>query len=148
MSAISGSLQEVGLDVSNVIDWTHRSRREKKPPSLSYWQQYVETDDWYLKKLLEDVPDDEMHAACFEEADLHLDAEEEEEEEDEESASEGESSEDHEFVPEADSSEHDEISSDTSEEWEDEFETSGTNDGTGNSSTEEDEEVLGSTEGK
>ena len=70
MSAISGSLQEVGLDVSNVIDWTHRSRREKKPPSLSYWQQFVETDDWYLKKLLEDVPDDEVHAACFDEADL------------------------------------------------------------------------------
>ena len=115
MSVISGSLQQqnVGLDVSNVIDWTNRSRREKKPPSLSYWQQFVETDDWYLKKLLEDVPDDEVYAACFDEEDLHLDAESDNEDEDEDDVS-GSGSEDQEFVPEADSDD-DEISSESTE---------------------------------
>ena len=65
MGTVSQSLQNLGLDVENVLNWTGRSKRERKPPALSYWQQFVETDDWYLRKLLEDVPPDEIDAACF-----------------------------------------------------------------------------------
>ena len=108
----------------------------------------METDDWYLKKLLEDVPDDEVHAACFDEEDLHLDAEDmsENENEDEDDVS------DQDFVPEADS-DHDEISSESTEEWEDELGTEDSGEeGTGGSTTEvddeDDEEVLGSAEGE
>mgnify|MGYP000850483589 FL=1 len=53
------------VDSSNVLSWTERPRRARKPPPASYWEEYVETDDWYLKKLLEDVPASELHAACF-----------------------------------------------------------------------------------
>ena len=55
------------VDVRNVINWDSRPRRARKPPPPSYWEEYVETDDWYLHKLVEDVPEDELHAACFDE---------------------------------------------------------------------------------
>jgi|TARA_Y100000389_G_scaffold79205_1_gene75924 hypothetical protein len=54
-----------GLDTGNVISWSARPQRIRKPPPKSYWEEYVETDEWYLSKLLEDVPADEVHAACF-----------------------------------------------------------------------------------
>ena len=55
------------VDGGNVISWATRPRRAKKPPPKTYWEEYVETDEWYLAKLLEDVPASEMHAACFDE---------------------------------------------------------------------------------
>jgi len=44
-----------------------RPRRVRRPPPPTYWEEFVETDQWYVKKLLEDIPPDEMHAACFDE---------------------------------------------------------------------------------
>ena len=54
------------LDVSNVSNWVGRPRRDCKKP-VRYWEEYVETDEWYLKKLVEDVPKEEMYAACVDE---------------------------------------------------------------------------------
>ena len=34
---------------------------------MRYWEEYVDTDDWYRKKLLEDVPAEEFQAACLDE---------------------------------------------------------------------------------
>jgi hypothetical protein len=45
---------------------TERPRRVIKKP-LTYWEEYVATDEWYVNALLEDVPDDEIHAACVDE---------------------------------------------------------------------------------
>jgi hypothetical protein len=56
-----------GLDVANVTEWNGRPRRQLKPPPKTYWEEYVETDDWYKKKLFEDIPDEEMWAACEDE---------------------------------------------------------------------------------
>ena len=44
-----------------------RPTRTRKPPPLTYWEEYVETDAWYLKKLVEDVPEEEMQAALYDE---------------------------------------------------------------------------------
>jgi hypothetical protein len=33
---------------------------------VTYWQEYVETDTWYLNELVADVPECELAAACFE----------------------------------------------------------------------------------
>ena len=44
-----------------------RPRRTPKPPPLSYWEEFVETDSWYLKKIVEDVPEEELHAALVDE---------------------------------------------------------------------------------
>lgn len=40
-----------------------RPRRALKPPPLTYWEEYVETDPWYRAKMLEDVPPEELWAA-------------------------------------------------------------------------------------
>ena len=49
-----------------MTEWNARLRpRDKlKRPPPTYWEEYVETDEWYRSALLEDIPDDEMHAAC------------------------------------------------------------------------------------
>lgn len=39
-----------------------RPKRVTKKP-LTYWEEYVATDTWYLKEMVSDVPDEEMHAA-------------------------------------------------------------------------------------
>ena len=44
-----------------------RPRRTIKPPPLTYWEEYVQTDQWYLKKIVEDVPTEELHAALHDE---------------------------------------------------------------------------------
>ena len=46
---------------------SQRPRRAPKPPPLSYWEEFVETDKWYLKKIVEDVPEEELHAALYDE---------------------------------------------------------------------------------
>ena len=74
-----------GLDLSNVSTWDGRPKRTRRPPPKTYWEEYVETDEWYLKKLVEDVPPEEMHAALVddeledagEEGDSELEVEEE-----------------------------------------------------------------------
>ena len=53
-----------GLSQENVTCWEGRPKRQRKAPQ-TYWQEYVETDTWYSEALLEDVPDEEIHAACY-----------------------------------------------------------------------------------
>jgi len=67
-----------GLHVTNMSDWHSRPKRTRAPPP-TYWDEYVATDAWYVNKLVEDVPAEEMHAACFDEEfedDVDSDAEE------------------------------------------------------------------------
>eukprot|EP00965_Chrysotila_dentata_P039014 1297042-Pleurochrysis_carterae.AAC.1 len=54
------------MDLTNVIDWGRRSVRARSAPER-YWDEYVAKDPWYVEKLLEDVPRDEVYAACFDE---------------------------------------------------------------------------------
>ena len=44
-----------------------RTRTHKPPPSPTFWQEYVETDDWYKEKMVEDVPKTERKAALIDE---------------------------------------------------------------------------------
>lgn len=52
-----------GLDVQNVTVWEGRPKRARTAAPKTYWEEFVETDTWYKKKLLEDIPPDEMWAA-------------------------------------------------------------------------------------
>lgn len=52
------------IDSSNVISWEGRPKRQRRAPA-TYWEEYVETDEWYHKELLGDVPPEEIEAACF-----------------------------------------------------------------------------------
>jgi hypothetical protein len=63
-----------------------RSRRAPK----RYWDEYVAKDDWYVHKLVEDVPADELHAAIVDE-NLSSDPESASEEEEVDTASDMES---------------------------------------------------------
>ena len=74
--------------MSNVINWNERSKRQRTGPPLTYWEEFVATDEWYVKELLSDVPAEELHAALEDEnfkEDGDEDEEEVEEEEEEES---------------------------------------------------------------
>jgi hypothetical protein len=62
MTAIR-ELDDTGLDVSNVLDWNGRSRRIRKPAPLTYWDEFVATDPWYIKELISDIPEEEYDAA-------------------------------------------------------------------------------------
>ena len=122
-------LERDGLDVANVQCWEGRPRRTRRPPPKTYWEEYVETDPWFVGALLEDVPEDEIRAACFDE-DF---AEGEGEESEEELESEGE---DGDYEP-------CEVSDDCGESYEDESaETTGSEADSG------EEEVHGSSEGE
>lgn len=57
----------MGLDYENVVSWEGRPKRTRKPPPLTYWDEYVATDPWYLQELVADIPDDEMQAAIEDE---------------------------------------------------------------------------------
>jgi len=141
------------LDSNNVIDWSGRPRRTTRVP-LSYWEEFVQKDTWYLAKLLEDVPPEEMHAACVDD-DFSGDMEECGEESDIE-IDEGElavlldfldeeEGEDTEYVPAA---EENESSSDEEEESSDASEGDATGDDATDSGDGEEEEVHGPGEGK
>ena len=52
--------------MDGVRDWSQRTRRSVKPVK-TYWEEFVETDTWYTKKLIEDIPDEEMVAALIDE---------------------------------------------------------------------------------
>ena len=41
-------------------------RKRARPPQR-YWDEYVATDEWYVSKMLEDVPHNEIYAACIDE---------------------------------------------------------------------------------
>ena len=53
------------IDRGNVITWEGRPKRQRRGPPVTYGEEYVETDEWYYQKLLEDVPPEEVAAACF-----------------------------------------------------------------------------------
>ena len=86
---MQANLAQEGLDVNNVLQWNGRPKRERKPAPTTYWEEFVETDTWYQRELVRDIPPEEMYAAC---EDTDLDGDEGEEGEEEES-DEGEESE-------------------------------------------------------
>ena len=53
------------IDSQNVISWEGRSMRQRRAPPKTYWEEFVETDEWDQQELLGDVPPEELHAACF-----------------------------------------------------------------------------------
>ena len=61
-----------------------RPKRVCRRP-LTYWQEFVETDEWYRKELVADVPEDEL-AAALEDEDFENDTKCESGEEEEESS--------------------------------------------------------------
>jgi len=73
---------------ANVLDWNQRPKRKRQPPPKTYWEEYVETDSWYLKEIVRDVPEEEMFAA-LEDSDLdeEVNGEEGDEHESDEEAS-------------------------------------------------------------
>ena len=78
------------MDPSLVIQWNGRPKRTPKPPPLTYWDEFVATDAWYVKELVADIPDEEMDAA-LEDSDFESDEGEEGEEEESEGEEEDES---------------------------------------------------------
>ena len=61
------NLEKHGLDNSAVISWDSRPKRQRKGPPLTYWEEFVATDEWYLNELLADVGEDELQAAIHDE---------------------------------------------------------------------------------
>lgn len=53
------------LDTGAVLNWEGRSKRPQSRKPVTYWEEFVQEDAWYVDKLLEDVPEEEMRAACF-----------------------------------------------------------------------------------
>ena len=109
------------LDKTSVVDWSARPRRQRRAPGPSYWEEYVETDTWYQKKLIEDVPEEELHAALIDE-DFEDDEGEEEDEDEDEDMSEDEG-EDGEYIPEQVNSDEEEDESPDASECESECES-------------------------
>jgi len=103
------NLELEGLNVENVTCWDGRPKRHKQRP-VTYWEQYVETDEWYKKKLVEDVPLDEMYAAVEDE-----NFEEDEGEEEEGEEEEGEEEDDSQNFPSEDEDYEEECNSDGSD---------------------------------
>ena len=46
---------------------SERPRRVIKPRALTYWEEWVQTDAWYVKKIVDDVPEEELQAALMDE---------------------------------------------------------------------------------
>lgn len=122
-------IEMADLDTANVVEWQGRSQRVRRRPPPSYWEEYVQTDDWYLKTLVEDIPAEEMQAACFDE-DFELD-------EQDEQLDTGTGDDDYEELSDASD---DDDGVDDSEDEEDSDEGDGPSSG--------EEEVLGAAEGK
>ena len=111
-----------GLDYDSVLNWSERPKRTRRPPPPTYWEEFVETDEWYLRELVSDVPADELHAALEDEnwehdnSDVMEDGEEDEEDGANSDASgegDGEES-DSTFVPSDADADDDDVSSTTS----------------------------------
>ena len=105
-------LEKEGLSVSAVTDWGGRPKRARRPPPKSYWEEFVATDEWYIRELTADVPADEWQAAVEEEN--WAEGEGESGDEGEESASEGSGEEDPDYSEDEASVED---GSDPSSEW-------------------------------
>jgi len=114
-------------DAPEVRNWALRPRRTPKPVK-TYWEEYVETDEWYREKLCEDIPDDEIMAAFFDE---QLSNDEGEEGDEEEEGEEEEEEEDPDFLMQEGEEDAEESSSDAESD----------------SEVSEDTEVLGSGDG-
>ena len=63
MTTVQERLTEMGLDYNDVLNWEGRSKRVRKPPPVTYWEEFVATDTWYINELTCDIPEDEMQAA-------------------------------------------------------------------------------------
>ena len=50
------------MKLHRVMPAIDRPRRNPKPVK-TYWEEYVETDEWYQSELLADIPEHEMQAA-------------------------------------------------------------------------------------
>ena len=133
--------------MSSLSDWHTRPKRTRHPPPISYWQEYVETDTWYLNKLVEDVPPEEMHAALYddnlEEDNYSLVGEEGDDEGDGEDSSEDEQSVDNDYTCDEVSDATDELSDGTESE-----EDSGGESESGGESDTDSTEVLRTSEGQ
>ena len=46
---------------------SERPRRVIKERALTYWEEWVQTDAWYVKKIVDDVPEEELQAALMDE---------------------------------------------------------------------------------
>jgi hypothetical protein len=68
------------------MEAVRRSQRTHKRP-LTYWDEYVATDKWYVKELVADIPPDELQAA-LEDEDFDQDFLSDKEEADEQDADE------------------------------------------------------------
>ena len=91
--ADASRMQARGLDVNLVTNWEGRPKRVRKPPPRTYWEEYVATDEWYLRELVADVPAEELDAALCDEdwgTDMAMNVEDTEDEDEEEDDGEGE----------------------------------------------------------
>ena len=117
-----------------------RPRRTRRVP-LTYWEEFVQTDSWYKKKLIEDVPEEEMHAALYDE---HFSEDEESGEEECDDAVQEEEEADTDYLPKMEiSDEESELSDATGEEGSTSSDASDSDD---DAATEE--SVLGTSEGE
>ena len=55
------------MSLAAVTDWNGRPKRTRRPPPISYWDEFVATDEWYVRELTADVPAEEWQAAVEEE---------------------------------------------------------------------------------
>ena len=60
-------IEKEGLSLAAVTDWNGRPKRTRRPPPISYWDEFVATDEWYVRELTADVPAEEWQAAVEEE---------------------------------------------------------------------------------
>ena len=126
---------------------SERPRRVIKERALTYWEEWVQTDAWYVKKIVDDVPEEELQAALMDE-DFEEDEECEGESGDETEDSMDTEDDDIEYVPQ-DSDEITELSdsSSDSDATGEEAESSDSDDARSTDDSEE-EEVLGPGEGE
>jgi len=131
---------------------SERPRRVIKERALTYWEEWVQTDAWYVKKIVDDVPEEELQAALMDE-DFEEDGECEGESGDETEDSMDTEDDDIEYIPPPQDSDEITELSDTSSENDatgEEGESSDSDDSDDACSTDdsEEEEVLGPGEGE
>ena len=65
--AVQERLAAEGLDLSSVTQWNGRPKRQCRVRPPTYWQEFVQTDEWYVRELVSDVPAEELDAALLDE---------------------------------------------------------------------------------
>ena len=79
-AAVQERLAAEGLDPTLVIQWNGRPKRQCRARPPTYWQEFVQTDEWYVRELVSDVPAEELDAALLhEDWDGDVNSEDEEE---------------------------------------------------------------------